>query len=304
MRNVRAFVGVVLFASAAYGFSADVVVLRGGTRIDLREAPRQQGNTAILTKPDGTLLSIPMSEIDWKATAAAQSQKPAPPKAAIFAPPSAPADAVRTGHEEKARVRVTDADVGHAAELPARPGEKEKPSDMKANAARVEVSEYSQRKDGTNFIVTGQLVNPGTTPAMNVHLMVTPVDEEGASLTSGAATVANGTIEGGRSVAFSVSIPVGDRNVVQVKFAPQWQALQVPAAPAVAASPAAAPNGAAAAAAPAPASRPPAPAPTPYGQGSLYAAPAPSAPMKPPADGNSGYIPGASTPDNQPKPPQ
>lgn len=300
MRNVRGFVGVVLFASAAYGFAADVVVLRGGTRIDLREAPRQQGNTAILTRPDGTLLSIPMSEIDWKATAAAQSEKPAPPKVAIFAPPSAPVDAVRTGHEEKARVRVTDADVGHAAELPARPGEKEKPSEMKANAARVEVSEFNQQKNGTNLIVTGQLANPGTTPAMNVHLMVTPVDEEGASMTSGAATVANGTIEGGRSVAFSASIPVGDRNIVQVKFAPQWQALQVPAPPAASAA-AAAPN---AAAAPAPASRPPAPAPTPYGQGSLYAAPAPSAPMKPPADGNSGYIPGASTPDNQPKPPQ
>ena len=298
MRNVRfGFAALLLASAAASGFAADVVILRGGSRIDLQEPPKQQGNTAILVRSDGTLLSVAMSEIDWKATAAARSRGPEPAKPVVVAPPSAPTDALRTGHEERARVRVTDADVGHAAELPARPGETLKPSEMKANAPRVEVGEYTQAKTGSNFVVTGQLVNPGTTSALNVRLMVTPVDEDGTAMTTAAAAVANGTIEGGRSVAFSVSIPVGEHNITQVRFLPQWQTPTPPPAPVAAAAPAAAAPAAAA-------SKPPAPAVTPYGQGTLYAAPAPSAPMKPPADGNSGYIPGATTPDNQPKTPQ
>lgn len=311
MRNSRVAFAGFLFAAAVSCLGADAVILRGGSRIDLREPPKQQGNTAILTRPDGTLLSIPMTEIDWKATAALRDQKPAAARPAIFAPPSSPADALRTGHEEKARVRLTDADVGHAAELPARPGEKIKPADMKANAPRVEVGEYTQQKSGTNLLVSGQVMNPGTTSALNVRLMVSAVDEEGRSVGTSPATLANGTVEGGQSVAFSASLPVGDTVVTQVRFTPQWQSPPPPAPPAAAGAAAAAPaagNGAAGTAAPAaaaaPASRPPGPAPTPYGQGSLYAAPAPSAPSTAPADGHTGYIPGASTPDNQPKPPQ
>ncbi len=311
MRNGRVALAGFLFATAVSCLGADAVILRGGSRIDLREPPKQQGNTAILTKPDGTLLSIPMSEIDWKATAALRNEKPVAAKPALFAPPSAPSDALRTGHEEKARVRLTDADVGHAAEIPARPGEK--PAEMKAGAPRVEVGEYTQQKSGSNLLVSGQVLNPGTTSALNARLMVSAVDEEGNSVGTTAATLANGTIEGGRAVTFSASVPVGDRVVTQLRFAPQWQVAPPPASPAAAAAAAAAAanapasNAAPAAAAPATAasgSRPPGPAPTPYGQGSLYAAPAPSAPSTAPADGKTGYIPGASTPDNQPKPPQ
>jgi hypothetical protein len=35
----------------------------------------------------------------------------------------------------------------------------------------------------------------------------------------------------------------------------------------------------------------------------MYAAPAPNAPSTAPADGKTGYLPGASHPANQPKPP-
>src|ERR1017187_5370138 len=134
MRKGQAGLAAFFFAAAlpSVCFAADVVILRGGTRIDLQEAPKQQGNTAILVRSDGTLLSVPMSEIDWKATAAERNRKSEPKAPSIVVPPSAPTDAVRTGKEEKARVRVTDADVGHAAEPAGLPGEK-KPSDMPAS---------------------------------------------------------------------------------------------------------------------------------------------------------------------------
>lgn len=314
MRYGRLGWAAVLFATAASALAADAVVLRGGSRIELKEPPVQKGNNAILTRADGTLLSVPMSEVDWKATAALKSQKPEPAKPAVVAPPSTPAEAVRTGREEKARVRVTDADVGHQAEPLTPSGEKA--SEMKAYAPRVEVLDYNQQKTGANLVVSGQLTNPGTLPVTNVRLGVTAIDDEGNPLGTAAATIANGTIAGGKAVLFSATLPVGEKNVSSIRFTPQWFAPPPPAPAGAAAAASAAPaananaNGAAATGAAAPAaaapaaSKPPAPAPTPYGQGLLYAAPAASAPSTPPADGKTGYIPGAASPENQPKPPQ
>ncbi len=284
-------------------FAADVVVLKGGVRIDLKEPWVQQGSTVILTRSDGTLLSVPATEIDTKATAAARARRPAPaPAPLVVAPPSAPADAVRSGKGEKARVKVTDADVGHVETSTAAPVDRGAKVDTRAGAARIDVADYNQQKAGENLIITGSLHNNGTTPALNTRLTVSAVDETGNSFATATATVANGTVEGGRGVAFSASLPVGDRTPSQIRFVPQWQTPPPPAPPAAAGAnaPAAAP----AAGNPSTPAKPPAAATVPYGQGLLYAAPAPSAPNQPPADGNSGYIPGATSPDNQPKPPR
>jgi len=300
---------LVLASAAGTVSAADVVVLKGGVRIDLKEPWVQQGNTILLTRTDGTLLSVPAGEIDTKATAAARAKKPAAAStSAVAAPPTAPADAVRSGKGEKARVKLTDADVGHV-ETATGPSAVDRGAkvDNRAGVARIEVGDYNQQKAGENLVVTGTLHNNGTTPALNTRLTVSAIDETGNSFATASATVANGTVEGGRGVTFSASLPVGERTPSQLRFVPQWQTPPPPAPPAAAGS-----NGAAAAAAPgagpaaaAPASaKPPAPATTPYGQGLLYAAPAPSAPSQPPADGKTGYIPGASSPDNQPKTPQ
>jgi hypothetical protein len=278
----------------------------------------QQGNNALLTRTDGTLFSVPMSEVDWKATAALKAQKSEAPKPAVVAPPSTPAEAVRTGKQEKARVKVTDADVGHQAEAPPAIGQEKKASQMPANFPRVELLDYTQQKQGDMLVVNGQLQNPGTLPATNVRLVVTATGEDGVQVGTGAAVLSNGTIEGGKSVTFTASLPVGERVVAALRFSPQWWSPPPPppsaggpstpgsSSPPSAAAAAPAPGAAATAAAAAPAapSQPPGPKPTPYGQGLLYAAPAASAPTEAPADGKTGYIPGASSPDNQPKPPQ
>jgi hypothetical protein len=306
-RSVLAL-ALVLASAAGTALAADVVVLKGGVRIDLKEPWVQQGNTILLTRTDGTLLSVPASEIDTKATAAARARKPAPSAAsAVAAPPSVPVDAVRSGKGEKARIKVTDADVGHV-ETAGTTGAVDRgaKADNRASAPRIEVGNYEQQKAGDNLVITGTLQNNGTTPALNTRMTVSAIDETGNSFATANATVANGTVEGGRGVTFTASLPVGERNASQIRFVPQWQS---PPPPAPAAAPGATtPNGAAAApaaAGPAPApAKPPAPVTTPYGQGLLYAAPAPSAPSQPPADGKTGYIPGASSPDNQPKTPQ
>jgi hypothetical protein len=138
---------------------------------------------------------------------------------------------------------------------------------------------------------------------------VTALDAKGQTIASGEAGLSSTSIDPSGSVNFSVTIPVGSRVVGSLRFAPRWVApapAPAPAAPGStdpanrAGSVPAAPADPAAAA---PKSPPPPPAPTPFGRGTLYAPPAPSAPSSPPADGKTGYLPGASHPGNQPKPP-
>jgi hypothetical protein len=312
----------MLLAAGAVAAAADVVVLKGGTRIELKQPPVRRGNNVLLTRKDGTLLSVPYSDIDSAATAAVKgTPAPAAPASAAAAPPETPAEAARAAQQgPKARVKVTDADVGHYLESPESPeaaageGGAEAASGA-AGDARVDVSDYSQSQRDDNLIVKGMLRNLGTATALNVRLTVTPMDEKGKAIDSVEASVSNGTLEAGKAVNFTATVPVGKKTVGTMRFSPRWVTQAPPAAaapPGSAAAPAgavaasAAPGAApAAAAAPATAAaRPPAPTPNPYGQGTLYAAPAPNAPSVAPADGKTGYIPGAATPENQPKPPE
>jgi hypothetical protein len=320
----KAAVALLTALCAGPAFAGDVVVLKGGGKIELKQPPVRRGNTVLLTRKDGTLLSVPFSEIDQKATAAARSAPAAPAAsaAASAAAPETPVEAARaTRQGPQARVKLTDADVGHYMDvgLESEP-EKTEEGAAASTGARVDIASYSKSKTDGNLIVKGILRNLGTTTALNTRLTVTPLDDKEQAIDSAEASVSSGTIEPGKEVNFSATIPVGDKEVGTMRFSPRWtpQAPPAEAAAAAAGAPGAAPGatsaagGAAQAAGAAPAaaapsaataSKPPAPAPTPYGFGTNYAPPAPSAPMERPADG-SGYIPGAATPENQPKPPE
>ena len=298
MSKTRAGIAsALLFAAAAFSFAAaDVVVLQGGARVELQKPYTRQGNLVLLTSTDGTLLSVRASDIDWKATAAAKAARgPARPAPAVVPPPESPAQAAKSGREgPKARVKLTDADVSHAAGEEATDSEeKPKKEESRPATAKLDVIDYSQEKSGANLVVRGSMRNSGATPAVNAHMTVTALDEKGERIGSGEASLSNGLVASGATVAFTASIPVGEKFVGTLRFAPQWIS-PAPPAPAPAA-PAAGRQGISGAA--------PTPVPTPYGLGTLYAAPASSAPTTAPADGKTGYIPGMSSPENQPKPP-
>lgn len=309
--RIRTF-GVVLLAGVLAGAlplasaAAELVVLKGGARIELKGPWSQQGANAILTRADGTVLSVPLSDIDQKATTAAKKTAGARPEA-IVGPPQTPVEALRASRAvPKARVRLTDADVSHdsviAAELGST-GSGEKKEGGKG-AARLDVAGYDQSKAGANLIVRGSVRNFGGTTANNSRMSVAAMDENGDLIASGEASLSKGNLDPFETVAFTASVPVGDRIVGSLRFSPQWIAAPPPATPAEAAAAAARPAGSApATAGAAPANQPPAPKPTPYGQGVLYAPPSAPAATSPPADSRIGYIPGASDPASQPKPP-
>lgn len=293
---------MLLFAAGAIVFAAgDVVVIKGGARIELKKPIARQGNVVLLTRSDGTLLSVPAADIDWKATEAARNAARAPAKgaSAVEAPPETPAQAARAGRNgPKARVKLTDVDVGHVTDEEPASGAKKDVSPQ--GSGRLEVADYQQEKAGGNLIVRGSIRNSNTTPAANARMTVTAMDEKGEKIAAGEAGLSNSVVAPGGAVSFSVTIPVGERFVGSIRFAPQWLVSE-PSGPVASASTPAAPSPSAEKP---PTRQSPAPAPTPFGLGSLYAAPAPSASTTPPADGKTGYLPGMSSPENQPKPPQ
>ena len=295
MRIRTGFVAVWIGLAAAALAGADVVVLKGGTVVPLKKPWERRGNTAYITRADGTLLSVPVSEIDRDATAAANRARPAEPAAPAAAAASTPADAAKSTREApKSPVRITDADVSHPLDL-TEPAAEEKKDATAVGGPRVEVADYSQEKKGETLIVRGTLRNVGQGKAENMRMTITAVDEKETGIDGANAGLSRTVLESGQSADFTATLTVKDRTVATLKFAPQWTAPRPPA-PAPSAAPA---NPAA----PATASAPPAPRPTPYGRGTLYAPPVANAPSTAPADGKTGYIPGASHPDNQPKPP-
>src|SRR5512132_1229903 len=179
----RGLSGAFLFAvCAALVAAGDFVVLKGGARIELQKPFVQKGNVALLTRADGTLLSVPISEIDWKATTAARaaraSTRPAAP--AVTAPPETPAQAARAGREgPRARVKLTDADVQHVAAEESVEDKDKKGANQNSGPARLEVVDYSQEKSGANLVVRGDLRNTGGAPALNARMTVTAMDEKG-----------------------------------------------------------------------------------------------------------------------------
>jgi hypothetical protein len=307
--RLAASIVLVLAGSVA---SADVVVLKGGAVINLKKPPEVRGNTVLLTRTDGTVLSVRATEIDRGATAAARSSAGPPPPAPSPVPAATLAGAARAAREvPKARVKISDANVSHheaaaQASGEAAAGEAAPEVDPSLGAGRVEVNEYTQEKSGDALIVRGSLKNPGATPATGVRMTVTAIDSKGQAISSADAGLSGAVIDPSRTVAFSATIPVAGKAAASIRFTPRWTSV-APAAPASGPEGAAAGSAApAAAVSPAPAAKPtapPGPPPTPYGRGSLYAPPAGNAPSQAPADGKTGYIPGASNPANQPKPP-
>ena len=293
----RSLAAVLLAGAAAVALGGDVVVLKGGTVIPLKQPVVRRGNTAYITRADGTLLSVPSSEIDRDATAAANRPVAAPAPEA--APASTPAGAVRDTKEgPKARVRITDADVSHPLEYDASPaaGKDKDKKDQGPGGPSVEVADYTREKNGAALVLKGTVRNVGQGAAENVRMSVTAIDEKGQSIDGANANLSKGTVDSGASVEFNASLNVGDKTVATLRFEPQWTSPPPPPAPTPR-------PGTAAAAAAAAANKPPAPAPTPYGRGTLFAAPVANATSETPSDSHTGYIPGASNPDNQPKPP-
>jgi hypothetical protein len=192
----------------------------------------KQGNLALLTRSDGTLLSVPVSEIDAEATRAARAAARAPEKTSAAVPTSqTPVEAAKAAQEgPKAKVRITDADVGHeyvadpAAERPKDAQAEKSAAPVSAGAANLQVAGFTQEQSGDALVVRGTLQNSGAGRAVSTRLTVTALDADGKEIGSADAALSKGTLNGGESVDFVSTIPVGLEGppAVSMRFTPQW----------------------------------------------------------------------------------
>jgi hypothetical protein len=220
---VSAALALCLAGRAAAG---EVVVLRGGVTIELKQPWVLRGGSALLTRKDGTLLSVPVSEIDLKATAAAKSKSASPP--ARSRPPSrsasTPAVAAKVSRNlPKSKVRITDDQVSHTeAAASAHGGSGKTDGRSSAGAAHVEIPQYDQDRAGSRLIVRGTLRNSGAAPAESLSLSVHVLDGKGETIAATDARLSKGMIEPGRTVDFTATLDVGENFVGTIRFFPKW----------------------------------------------------------------------------------
>jgi hypothetical protein len=303
MKKVGMLLAALAFGMAALASASEIVVLKGGTRLELAKPYVVKGAQAIMTLTNGTVVSVAAREIDRAATRTARAET-APPPAAASEPAesvSALAEAARAQKSApKAAVRVGDEDVAH--EYPGLPQEGEG-GEEGAGGADVTITNWDQSRSVENGAVTvsGTLQNVGKAVAENVTLTVSGQDADGKTVGTAAASVAATKLDPGATSTFTARIPSAVR-LSSVRFQPSWRSPAPPLPGTVApgeSKPAgdngpgkeAAAGGKAPAAA-APAASQPAAAKTPqYRPQPDYAAPTASAPTAPPADNRFGFLP-------------
>lgn len=303
MRSVR--LALFLAVPLALPLSADEVVLKDGRTISTRGPYKVKGRSAVMTAADGTLVSIPVSEIDLEKTAEAQAKaaETVPPEATPTPKALTPAEAARVKSSRKASVVLNDSDVSHPLDT----SEGATATTESSEDGKVEVS--SQRvilKEGEPgaFFVTGSLANTGQTEVSTIALSIEAVGPSNKTLQSVFGTIAKDTLAPGEKTSFTAELKTGERPTV-VRYFPRWKVQVRPEAAADATAggekPAAPSEEATPTPAPTKPPAPPTPRPTrPVPPGS--AAPVASGPVGQPEKPGGTYLPVPS--DGQPKQPQ
>ena len=232
MKRRLAFAAALTFLLAAVspaGRAAEVV-LKDGSTISVAKPYVTKGAMAILTRTDGSLVSVPLSTIDVEKTArsmAAPAPAPTPTPGPVVAPrPMTPAEAAKVKGPRKATVLLTDSDV--APGLP--------PGAPAAQKGEGEVSiggvQSVRTKNGYSF--SGTVVNSGGNPVGGVMVSIELVGEENKTITTGFGRLAKTTLGPGESAAFEAEIasPVDAKSF---RYVPRWQ-VTVPVKPGSSAS--------------------------------------------------------------------
>lgn len=287
---------VLALGFAAAGAAGEIVVLKGGKSLELAKPYVIKGSQAVMTLKDGTVISVPMAEVDKDATTAARSKASAARQAPAGQPASVtPAEAARAQQSApKARVKLGDDDVTHGGY------DESSPEAVPEGEGSLQVVDWDQTSTGDAVAIKGTLRNTGNVRADNVAMSVSAKDDGGKTIGTTSADIATGALEPGASATFTATLPTSVR-AASVRFVPHWTSPAPPKkekeAEAAAKKPAAPP---AAAKPPATASAPEKPEYTPNPN---YAPPTASAPTSSPSDSHSGYIPGGHEEEPPPPPP-
>jgi hypothetical protein len=302
MRRAFSLLVLGLVSLTAGPLAAGQVVLKDGRTLETKKPPEIRGRQAVLLLADGTLVSIPASEIDTARTAAAAAKAAEAAKLPVPTPVVAKApslvDAANATREgKKASVVLTDQDVA-AGQLDAG-GEKKAAGD-----GNVVVSNVSAKKGASGTTVTGSVQNVGDGSVEGVGVTIELVGEGGKTVASAFGQLSADALAPGEKATFTSQLDT-EATAQNVRVLPRWRLKEKegdktdPSSPA---GKAAAAKEATPSAGPAPVSSPaPAATPAPAPRSPDMPAPPASAPVGAPSKPGGGYVPQPSS--SQPKPP-
>jgi hypothetical protein len=219
---MRRLLTMLAFLPAAFRVApavADTIVLKDGQTIESSGPYMVKGRQALLKKSDGTLVSIPVSEIDVDKTAAARRKLEtlSPTPTPLVRKPLTPAEAAKQSGGRKAVLVLTDEEVAQSIGLP-------EGSDKKDEAgARVEVSNMSGSKVTGGYAITGSVLNSGKADAAAVSVTIELVGENNKTIASGFGQIAKDTLSPGEKSSFTATIET-DREATNFRCVPRWQA--------------------------------------------------------------------------------
>jgi hypothetical protein len=302
MRRAFSLLVLGLVSLTAGPLAAGQVVLKDGRTLDTKKPPQIRGRQAVLLLADGTLVSIPASEIDTGKTAAAaakaaEAAKLPAPTPVVARPPSLVDAANATRDGKKASVVLTDQDVA-AGELDATGTKKA------AGDGRVVVSNVSAKKGASGTTVTGSVQNVGDLSVEGVGVTIELVGEGGKTVASAFGQLSADLLAPGEKATFTSQLDT-EATAQNVRVLPRWRSKEKEGSPTDPASPGSKPAAAPGTAPPAGPTPAPSPAPAatraPAQRSPDMAAPPASAPVGAPNQPGGGYVPQPSS--NQPKPP-
>ena len=233
MRLAPLLVSCLLGVAAALPAPAADVILKDGQSIATSKPYVVKGKMAVLTRLDGSLVSIPADEIDLPKTAEAALPKPAAPEAApspeVVKAPKTPAEAAKVKGAKRASVVLTDAEVARGTG-PGPEGEKQEKGD-----GEVSIGSVTADRTKTGYSIVGSVIDSGKGEVRGVGVRIEMVGENGKVLQTVFGNVAKDNLAPGEKSAFTAEV-VTDVDAKTFRYIPSWQV----AVPVKAADPAAA----------------------------------------------------------------
>lgn len=216
----------------AFSAAADVIVLKDGQVIQTQGPYKTKGSQAVVKRSDGTLIAIPLAEIDREKSATATAKAKEPQAAPPVSPSRlSPADIARMRSPRKAGVVLTDQDVSHTVGGGGETGKTEE-------EGRVEVGSTKETRTDKGIKITGSVANMGKGDVTGVAVTIEAIGEDNKTVNSIFANVAQDHLAPGEKSSFDAELPSTETPIRTFRYVPRWKYIPKPAAGEAGAAPA------------------------------------------------------------------
>jgi len=196
---------------------ADSIVLTDGRTLQSAGPYMVKGRQALIKQPDGTLVSIPLAEIDVEKTAAARqmSEAPASTPTPSVRKPLTPAEAARQKSGRKAALVLTDDEV--AQSIGSTDGEKKEEIEE-----RVEIGNTNATKVKGGYAIAGSVINSGKIDVSGVSVTIEAIGEGNKTIATAFGQVAKDNLSSGEKSSFTANLTT-DKDATIFRYVPRWQ---------------------------------------------------------------------------------